>query len=66
LEFTNSQVKDKQGVFGIIEMSGIRIVGSFESSNQLREGMMVRMSGCGVRHDGTAFYNFVPAEKARH
>jgi hypothetical protein len=66
LEFTNSQVKDKQGIFGIIEMSGIRIVGSFESSNQLREGMTVRMSECGVRPDGTAFYNFVPAEKARH
>jgi hypothetical protein len=24
------------------------------------------MSECGVRPDGTAFYNFVPAEKARH
>ena len=64
LEFASSQVKDRQGIFGIIEMSGIRIVGSFESSNQLREGMMVRMSECGVRPDGTAFYNFVPAEKA--
>jgi len=60
LEFTSSHIKGKEGIFGIIEMSGIKIVGSFDSL-QLKEGMKVKMSGCGVRPDGTAFYHFVKA-----
>lgn len=60
IEFTNSHVKGKEGVFGLVEMSGIKIVGSFGDS-QLKEGMKVRMTECGVRPDGTAFYFFVPA-----
>lgn len=60
LEFTTSHVKGKEGVFGVIEMSGIRLIGSFVS-DQLKEGMKVRMTKCGVRPDGTAFYAFAPA-----
>lgn len=60
LEFTSSHIKDKQGIFGIVEMSGIKIVGSFDNM-QLKEGMKVKMSGCGVGPDGTAFYRFVKA-----
>lgn len=41
-------------------MSGVRIVGSFDSS-KMKEGMKVKMSRCGIRQDGTAFYFFVPA-----
>lgn len=60
LEFTSSHIKGREGIFGIIEMSGIKIVGSFDSL-QLKEGMKVKMSGCGVRPDGTAFYHFTKA-----
>lgn len=61
LEFTSSHIKDKEGLFGLIEMSGIKIVGSFENNLQLKEGMKVKMSGCGVMPNGTAFYHFAKA-----
>lgn len=61
IEFTRSHIKDKEGVFGLIEMSGIKLVGSFDD-HQLKEGMKVRMTGCGVRPDGTAFYAFASAQ----
>lgn len=60
LEFTSSHICDREGIFGLVEMSGIKIVGSFDSL-QLKEGMKVKMSGCGIRPDGTAFYHFVKA-----
>jgi uncharacterized OB-fold protein len=60
LEFTSSHIKGKEGIFGIIEMSGIKIVGSFDSL-QLKEGMKVKMSDCGIMPDGTAFYHFTKA-----
>jgi len=60
LEFTSSHIRDKEGIFGLVEMSGIRIVGSFDSS-RLEEGIKVKMSGCGVRSDGTTYYNFTKA-----
>lgn len=60
IEFTSSHVKGKEGVFGLVEMSGIRLVGSF-GNQQLKEGMKVRMTECGVKPDGTVFYSFVPA-----
>ncbi|HEX2614285.1 MAG TPA: hypothetical protein VHL10_02235 [Nitrososphaera sp.] len=60
LEFTSSHIKGKEGIFGLVEMSGIKIVGSFDSL-QLKEGMKVKMSGCGVRPDGTALFHFTKA-----
>ncbi len=60
LEFTNSHIKDKEGVFGFIEMSGIKIIGSFDNKD-LKVGMKVKMSGCGIKQDGTVFYNFAKA-----
>lgn len=59
IEFSSSHVKGKEGVFGLVEMSGIKLVGSF-GDQQLKEGMKVRMTGCGVRPDGTTFYSFAP------
>lgn len=59
IEFTSSRVKGKEGVFGLVEMAGIKLVGSF-SDQQLKEGMKVRMIGCGVKPDGTIFYSFAP------
>jgi uncharacterized OB-fold protein len=60
VEYTSSHVKGREGVFGLVEMSGIKLVGSFEDQN-LKEGMKVRMTDCGIRSDGTAFYSFAPA-----
>lgn len=61
LEFSSSHIKGKEGVFGLVELSGIRLVGSF-GDHQLIEGMKVRMARCGLGSDGTAFYFFVPAK----
>ena len=60
LVFAHSFVKGKEGTFGLIEMSGIRIVGSIDIRD-LKEGMKVKMFRCGIREDGTLFYNFVKA-----
>lgn len=62
VEFTKSHVRDREGIFGVVEMSGFKLVGSFADNDNLREGMKVKMTRCGVRPDGTAFYCFEPAE----
>jgi uncharacterized OB-fold protein len=61
IEFTRSHIKDREGVFGLIEMSGIKLVGSF-ADPRLKEGMKVKMTRCGVGPNGTVFYSFAPAE----
>jgi hypothetical protein len=61
LEFSKSHIKGKEGIFGLVEMSGIRLIGSF-GDHQMREGMKVRMANCGLFPDGTPFYFFVPAK----
>ena len=60
IEYSKSYLKDKEGTFGVIEMSGIRLVGSFSIDN-LKEGIKVKMSSCGIRPDGSVFYDFVKA-----
>jgi hypothetical protein len=47
-----------EGTFGLVEMSGIKVIGSFDISEELREGIKVKMVRCGVRPDGVAFYFF--------
>ncbi len=60
LEFANSYIKDKEGIYGIVDMSGIKIIGSFDFKD-LKEGMRLKMSRCGIRQDGTPFYVFAKA-----
>jgi uncharacterized OB-fold protein len=60
IEFSNSYVKGNEGAFGLVEIAGIRLVASF-GDQQLKEGMKVRMSRCGIKPDGAAFYYFTPA-----
>lgn len=60
IEFSSSHVKGSEGAFGLVEMAGIRLVASF-GDHHLKEGMKVRMSRCGIKPDGTAFYLFAPA-----
>lgn len=61
LEFSHSHVDGKEGIFGLVEISGIRLVGSF-GYYEMEEGMKVRMTRCGLKSDGTAFYFFEPAK----
>jgi len=61
IEFAASHVKGREGTFGIVEMDGFRLVGSIGGAN-LKEGMNVKMSKCGIAPDGTPYYHFQPAE----
>ncbi len=58
VEFTHSHVRGHEGAFGIVQMDGFVLVGSFDDT-ALQKGMKVRMDKCGV-NDGTPFYHFVP------
>lgn len=60
LEFAESFIKDKQGVYGLVEIYGIKIIGSFEFKDP-KEGMRVSISRCGIGQDGTPFYVFAKA-----
>jgi hypothetical protein len=57
IHFTMSYLKGREGCYGMVEMSGIKLIGSFESL-EMKEGKMVR---CGVMSDGTPYYFFEPA-----
>ena len=59
LEFTNSSIGAIQGTFGLVDMSGIKLLGSFNTSD-LREGQKVKMVRCGINSDGATFYSFEP------
>jgi uncharacterized OB-fold protein len=58
IEFGTSHVNGHEGIFGIVEMAGFRLVGSFDSP-KLSEGMLVRMMDCGMRDD-IPYYLFAP------
>src|SRR5262245_54141624 len=60
LEHTKSHVIGNQGLFGLVEMSGFKLIGSFADLH-LKPGIKVRMTACGLRPDGKAFYAFSPA-----
>lgn len=60
IELSRSHVRGKEGAFGLVKMAGIRLVASL-GDPQLKEGMRVRMSRCGLDPDGTAFYFFESA-----
>jgi uncharacterized OB-fold protein len=63
IEFSTSDVRGHEGVFGIIEMEGgIRLIGSFDKESKLSKDMVVRMDKCGVTPEGTPFYHFVSAK----
>jgi uncharacterized OB-fold protein len=60
LEFSRSHVAGKEGVFGLVRMGDIRVIGSFDN-RPLVEGMKVKMTECGLHDDGRAYYRFEPA-----
>jgi uncharacterized OB-fold protein len=58
LEFTISYVKNMEGIFGIVDISGIRLLGSI-FGHPLRCGMKVKMIRCGISSDDISlFYHF--------
>jgi uncharacterized OB-fold protein len=61
VELAVSHVKGHEGAFGIVELDGFRLVGSFGDA-KLKEGMKVKMSKCGIGPDGSPYYHFEPAE----
>lgn len=56
VEFAASHVRGREGIFGIVQMDGFRLVGSFENA-ELAQGISVRMVECGIKDD-TPYYLF--------
>jgi hypothetical protein len=48
-----------EGCYGIVEMSGIKLMGSFDNL-EMKEGLKVKMVRCGVKPDGIPYYFFEP------
>jgi uncharacterized protein len=61
IEFADSHVKNKKGIFGIINIDGITLIAGLRT-DKLLEGMKMRMAACGIHDDGTPFYEFEPYE----
>jgi hypothetical protein len=59
VHFTQSYLKGMEGCYGLVEMSGIKLIGSFDTL-ELREGSKVKMVRCGVGPNGTPYYFFEP------
>ncbi|MDQ4100786.1 MAG: zinc ribbon domain-containing protein [Thermoproteota archaeon] len=59
LYFSKSYLKDLEGCFGLIDMDGVRLIGSFETV-ELKEGLRVKMVKCGLKPGGTPYYFFEP------
>jgi uncharacterized protein len=59
LYFTMSYLKGMEGCYGLVEMSGIKLIGRFDEL-ELKDGLEVKMVRCGVSSDGTPYYIFEP------
>ncbi len=59
MHFTQSYLKGTEGCYGLVEMSGIKLIGAFETV-ELREGLKVKMVKCGINRDGSPYYLFEP------
>jgi hypothetical protein len=52
-------MKNRTGAFGVIDLAGIRILGSI-SGDSLDKGIQVKMVSCGIAKDGSVYYDFEP------
>lgn len=62
LEFSESLIANKPGMFGVVELNGnIRLLGKIICDNygELKKRMMVKMVKCGMEGDD-AYYEFQP------
>jgi hypothetical protein len=58
IEYTVSYRFLKPQIFGIIEIGGIKLIGTVHSSVSPFVGMFLRMKKCGISNDGTPYYEF--------
>jgi uncharacterized OB-fold protein len=61
VEFAESNIKNKNGKFGVIELDGITLIAGLQA-NKLAEGMKMKLAACGIQDDGTPYYDFEPYE----
>ena len=59
-ELATSYILGHEGTFGIVRMDGFRLVGTLDGP--MHKGAKVRMTSCGVKQDGSPFYNFALAK----
>jgi uncharacterized OB-fold protein len=57
LEFTVSCIGNNRAVYGVVDLSGIRLFGSIKGQ-PIYNGIRVRMTNCGVLTEDAVFYNF--------
>ena len=57
VEFAESNIKNKRGKFGVIELDGITLIAGLRA-NKLAVGMKMKLSACGIQDDGTPSYDF--------
>jgi uncharacterized OB-fold protein len=62
IESTASHIYGKEDLYGLVDMKGIKLIGSL--STNVTNGMKVRMVECGIRENGCLFYRFDPCVKA--
>ncbi len=58
MEYTTAYTICGPVIFGVIEIRGIKLVGSLHPSTMPQAGMSVKMVNCGLSTDGTPFYEF--------
>ncbi len=56
IECTTSHIYDSEDLYGVVDMQGIKLIGSL-SGNTI-PGTKVRMVECGIRESGCLFYHF--------
>ena len=59
VEYSESYVSS-EGKYGIIDMGGFLLVGGLRS-DRLAIGMKMKMCACGLRDDGSPYYDFESA-----
>ena len=61
IEWTTSHLENVPNKFGIVDMSGIKVLGSISGEPIIR-GMHVKMTKCGISDNGIPYYHFEPTE----
>lgn len=56
IESTTSRIYGKEDLYGVVDMEGIKLIGSLSAN--VTTGMKVRMVKCGIRENGSLFYHF--------
>lgn len=65
IEYTTAYNMSRPLNFGIVNIGGINIIGSLDSTISPSVGMKVKMINCGISPNGTPFYEFDKYVKRR-